>query len=320
MERGRTRALPGNRLPAPRKADTWPALPSRGCRAFTLVETLVSIAIFLILSLMLVSFALYSTSTWQSGIACDDRRTAATAFFSLLARDLRNAELPANAQGNRLNFVINPSSVGASYNLPQSFFWQAPSATDSSQGDLAVVGYFVQWVSDSTGSTPAPRLCRLVISSASSDYKLNSTPVGSWITSANLATYAPATQSSTYLGLVSENVLGLWICPLDQRQHPITNNAAGTAFAAGTFDSSQGFQSSNGTNYANALPPSVQVAIVTVDGRTAKLLGGNEKPAASTGATNFWSDVNTFYNGLAPQIKKGAQIHSTIITLNNAPR
>jgi len=67
-----------------------------------------------------------------------------------------------------------------------------------------------------------------------------------------------------------------------------------------------------------SLPAAIEVAIVTVDGRTALKLSGTEKPGPSTG--NLWSDVNKFYNSLPAPIRNGAEIHSSVINLANAPR
>lgn len=300
-----------------RKRQRWCAWPhfARGagsCQAFTLIELLVAITLFIIIVGILLSFVSSMNSTWQQGIAHNERRSAAMLAFNRVGRDLRSAALPTDVTASSLQFLINPSSLGSSYEFPQAAFWQAPSATERSRGDLAVVGYFVQWA-DST-----PRLCRYFANpSSSNSYLLYSSP-GAWIKDSLLASNAPATQASGYVGQLADNVLGLWLQPLDQQLKPITKAASGTNFPAGQFDSSLGYISSAGKTYVSGLPAGVEVVLVTVDSRTAKRLSGNEKPTASSG--NLWNDVNTFYSNLPTAIRKGAEIHSTIIGLANAPR
>ena len=51
----------------------------------------------------------------------------------------------------------------ATYKLPQAAFWQAPVASDRSRGDMALVGYFVQWVSQFADG----RRCRSSVGSLS---------------------------------------------------------------------------------------------------------------------------------------------------------
>ena len=126
--------------------------------------------------------------------------------------DLRFAALPANPAASNLQLVINPASRGNNYLLPQAAFWQAPVAGDRSRGNIALVGYFVQWVSEMKaqrhGSQALPALGRLpiIILQKPSDF----------VSDALIASNAPATKASGYAGQLAENVLGLWMQPLDQ--------------------------------------------------------------------------------------------------------
>jgi hypothetical protein len=168
---------------------------------------------------------------------------------------------------------------------------------------------------------------------------------------------APATQAMGYQGQLAENVLGLWVQALDQMGQPITKYpvysgtnpvvAATGTYTGAQFDSAKGYVST-GTYIASgttpsgtmplvyssnvmssgsyilpgagngSLPAAVEVAIVVIDSRTALRLSGTEKPAASTG--NLWKDVNTFYNSLPAVIKRGAEVESTVISINASPR
>lgn len=292
-------------------------------RGFSLLELLVATAVFLGLALILVSIAGSLSNFWQMGIAHNERRSSALAAFARMARDLRFAAVPANPSATNVQFVINPAKVGSSYLYPQAAFWQAPVAAG---GNTALVGYFVQWVNETNGSVP--KLCRLVIGSASTNYQYLKPSV--WISDPILANNAPAAKAFDYNGQLAENVLGLWMQPLDQRKNPIVIDASGAAFAPGQFDSTQGYTATltnaygtNSVTYAfkPALPASLEVAIVTTDARTAKRLSGNaaEKPP-SRSTTNMMNDVNAFYLNLPEHIKKGARIYSTVIELHSAPR
>jgi type II secretory pathway component PulJ len=286
---------------------------------FTLLELLVATAVFIALSLILVSIASSMSSFWQLGIAHNERRSSALSAFSRMARDLRFAALPGNPASTNLQLIINPPNLGSDYKLPQAAFWQAPVAGDRSRGNMALVGYFVQWVNETNGS-PAnlvPKLCRLV---ADSDYQMQKP--SDFVTDALVASNASATKESDYAGQLAENVLGLWMQPLDQQQKPISRDSKSQPFANGEFDSSKGyavsFTNAVTTRFATALPASLEVALVAVDARTAKRLTGAEKPMART--ADMWADVNAFYNSLPQPIKQGARIYSTVIDLHGAPR
>jgi hypothetical protein len=280
------------------------------------LELLVATAVFIGLALILVSIAASLSSFWQLGIAHNERRSSALSAFSRMARDLRFATLPPDPSATNFQLVINPDSVGTNYLLPQAVFWQAPVG---SKGSMALVGYFVQWVSE-PNSRPAPKLCRLVVDSNYSMQKPSD-----FVSDSLIASNAPATKASSYAGQLAENVLGLWMRPLDQRKIPILSDATAHAFPNGGFDSTKGYKvtltNAPGTLvYPSALPASLEVALVAVDARTAKRLSGRpaEKPGVAT--EDMWNDVNTFYGYLPQDIKEGARIYSTIIDLQSAPR
>ena len=289
--------------------------------AFSLLELLVATAVFVVLALILVSIAGSLSSFWQIGIAHNERRSSALSAFARMARDLRFAALPANPASSSLQLVINPPNVGTTYLLPQAAFWQAPVASERSQG-MALVGYFVQWVNETNGAVP--KLCRLLIDSTNYQYQKPS----DWVSDSLITDNAPATKASGYNGQLAENVLGLWMQPLDQRKNPILNDAKAQTFPNGQFDSTRGYAVSltnaSGTlvtnSFAPSLPASLEVVLVAVDARTAKRLLGRAKEKPSARSVNMWNDVNTFYSDLPPEIKQGARIYSTVIDVHSAPR
>jgi len=379
--------------------------------AFTLVELLVAMAITLLVIVVMVSIMNGTSTLWKQGIVHDDRRSAALAVFERMAQDLRASAQPTDFSGPTLQMVISStsasgplSSLSGTYQLPQAIFWQAASGrmvalssgaaisgTNGGNGDLAVIGYFVQWTANSNGTT-TPKLCRLFIDPSSPAYGVYpvsgaASAVYSGTTTSGASTWtstitdallsgsygAPATQATGYQGELAENVLGLWVQALDQQGQPITQypvysgsnpiTSGSATFPSGQFDSTKGYISSvlyqsgtyaptTATTYSTSvflsgssspgtvivggttptyweppvaankgsLPAAIEVAIVTVDSRTALLLAGTERPVLQSGSFSLWSNVNAFYNGLPPLIRHGAEIHSTIINLADGPR
>ncbi len=303
--------------------------PTRGALAcergrpssFSLVEMIMAMAILSIIVIVLLSMTTSLMSTWQFGQAKNERRTAGQDALDRMARDLRQAALPlSRSNPNSLQFVINPPGVSAAYQFPQAIFWQAPVATDGgTNGNLAVVGYFVQWING------APSLTRCVINpSTGSDYLIYANPPTSWITDSLIQNYAPATASSGYAGLLADNILGLWVQALDPRGNPIQQSVG---YPGENFDSRLPYSYTNTvypavqtTNGPGVLPASVQIAILVLDARTAKRLTGSEKPTVSSLSGHFWSDIQSFTSTLPPVIQKGAEIQTVTVDLANGPR
>jgi prepilin-type N-terminal cleavage/methylation domain-containing protein len=289
--------------------------------SFTLVEMLVAIAILGIILIVLLGMTTSIMNTWQFGQARNERRTAGQAILDRISRDLRQAALPASRSNtNSLQLVINPTGVSTAYEYPQAIFWQAPVPTDEGiSGNLAVVGYFVQWVSG------VPMLSRILINpSSTGSYLVYSTPAA-WISDSILATNAAGTAASGYSGLMAENVLGLWVQALDPQGRPIKQRP--TDHAGENFDSRLSYTYTNSvypsvlsTNIAPVLPASIQVAILVVDSRTAKRLTGTEKPTTASLTGNFWTDINTFYSSLPPVVQKGSEIQTITVDLASGPR
>lgn len=277
-----------------------------------------------ILSLIMIILLGMTTSlmtAWQLGQAKNERRNIGQAVLERMSRDLRQVALPASRSNtNSLQFVINPSTISTTYQFPQAVFWQAPVSTDGgTNGNLAVVGYFVQWINK------IPSLSRILINPSSSSYLVYSSPAN-WITDTILTNNASATSASGYEGLLADNVLALWVQALDPQGNPIRQSAG---VAGENFDSRLGYSYTNSvytgvasTNMASALPASMQIAIVVVDSRTAKHLtgAGTELAATSMLTGNFWSDVHGYYSHLPTVIQKGAEIQTTTVDLASGSR
>lgn len=292
---------------------------------FTLVEVLVSSAVLGILLLSLAQVASTVADTWNSGQSRVERRQQGRAIVDFLGRELRSAALPAHrvvlSDSADLQFILNPPSLGRDLMNPHALFWQAPVATNTGQGALAQVGYFVRW----TGNKPY--LCRLFVNPGSSDYQVyDSTQIGSWM-NAGIASVATPTAENGWAGLFAENVLGFWVRCLDGNGSVIQQS--GPAL----YDSRVSYTSTvegAATSYpAPVLPCCVEVSIVTVDSRTASYIDADVKSAimalvAEPGTINAAAFVSALSERAAAQQKlvpilRGAAPHQIQVYLENAP-
>jgi len=305
--------------------------------SFSLVEMLVAIAVLSIIMVLLAGMTGSLMTLWRGGQAHNERRTDTQAIFDRMSRDLQQMSVPAARYGNPalyntngLEMGINPSGVSTNFEFPQALFWQAPVANNgSTNGNLAIVGYCVQWVNGS------PFLTRVLINpqtipSSANYYTIYSSP-SSWISDNVITNTAPATTNSGYQGLMSPNVLGVWFQCLDGMGNPIQQ---GSSIAGESFDSRLGYAYTNFlyTNSSGnpvittyppcALPAAIQVAIVIIDSATARHLTGTEKPMVNSTylSGNFWNDVQYFYTNLPPIIRQGAEIQTTTVQISNGPR
>ena len=284
---------------------------------FTLIELLVSTAIMLLLLLVLSATSIGITNMWQRGIAHNERREEVIFVFQKITKDLRTAAASINPF-NAPVFLINPSKVGITYTNPQALFFE---------GGPKLYGYFVQWINNT------PSLCRLQVNR------------GIAINDQLILDNAPLTKESGYKGLLAENILGLWVQPLDGNVEPIAATTTGSWNANNGYkveledwrlvetekddpdDHSipprkikvfinvfQGIK-----NYSFKMPATVKIAIVVVDKRRAKLLTDAEKPPRLISG-NAMNDAVTFFTGLREPIRRGANIYITTVFLPTGPK
>lgn len=190
--------------------------------AFTLVELLVATAALSILVLVLVQIVSQTSQSWLSGEGGVERRRNSRSFTDFIGDELRQALKPIESQttdspGN-LQFLVNPPAS----RLPNdclnvdAIFWQAPLATETSLGDIAVIGYFVRWYQGK------PYLCRLFINpSINSNEGLIRNPSyliydaedeNSWLSPSLIDSLVrPTDKAAGYRGMFADNVLGLWV-------------------------------------------------------------------------------------------------------------
>lgn len=242
--------------------------------AFTLPELLVSMAILSLLVVMLSQMVNQAATAWARGESNKERMQDARAVVEFMSNELQSALLPVNrSTQTSLQFVINPTAITAgTFNNRDSVFWQTPQATEQTQGDVAEVGYFVRWDTTSVPANPRPILCRFFVNPDDvTNFKIYSDPA-KWLSDQILRDVAPGTKPD-YKGLFAENVLGLWVTPLDPTGQPITLDATGASITG--FDSRKGYKytDSSGTTQTQAacsLPAAIDLGLVTLDSRSAK--------------------------------------------------
>jgi prepilin-type N-terminal cleavage/methylation domain-containing protein len=261
-----------------------------GTAGFSLVELLVAMAVLAILSLVLLGVSNQVGNTWASGQNDNQNRMRARAALEFIGRELQAAFLSPDPSDGSLQFVINPSTVTLRHH--DAIFWQAPVATDTSRGDLAVVGYFVRW-HDGRGS-----LCRFFANpSDPASHLIDQHPATTdWVTDNLLDTVAPADKASHYAGLFLENVAGLWVEASARDGTPY----GGDSRAAG-----------------NVLPASVNISLVLLDNRIAERLREMPEVAAVSAASATAASATAFLDALPPVIRPGASLVHFRVALRN---
>jgi prepilin-type N-terminal cleavage/methylation domain-containing protein len=242
---------------------------------FTIVEMLVATAVLCLLVVLLFQIANQTSSTWILNEGQIERRENGRAILSSITAEMQGALL-SSAGRSDLQFIVNPSHLAADRKNNSAVFWQAPIATDRRLGDIAEVGYFVKW-DISAPASPKAQLCRLFINPVDpTSPVLKANPLfliyekpNEWAVAEVLDQVAPADKQSSYAGLFSENVLGLWIRCLAPDGQTITKTASGLPFPTGSFDSRQGYTWAGGVQSANSLPAAVEIGIALIDTRAA---------------------------------------------------
>lgn len=248
---------------------------------FTLLEMLVAITILCLICVILASILEYTSNIWQQGEVDNQNRRRARIALERIGQELRAATLPLNRTSQTsLEFIVNPSSIGSNYLNRDAIFWQAPIATDTSQGDLAEVGYFVRYVNNQ------PVLCRFFVNPSGSNY-IESNPTG-WLSASILDSVAPATQASQYQGLFLQNVLGLWIQAFNQD---------GTAYGGDS-------------RVSGTLPAWVDLTLVLIDSEHARRL-------TSPGHPGSYSTASMFIASLPNAVSSGLSIVTMRVCLAN---
>lgn len=254
--------------------------------AFSLVEILAAVAVLSLVMLILVGLSDQVSRVWSKGLSQNQHRNRARAALTFMSRELSQAMVSPDANDTALQFVINPAKVTLNY--PNSVFWQAPVATDSSSGNLAEVGYFIQ----RDGSRA--NLCRLLVNPTDTANFLiyDAADPTKWASDAILTAVAPATKGTRYRGLFLENVLGLWVQAY---------NKDGTVYSG----------NSRLTTPINTLPAYVKISLVFLDENCAKRVTGQAPLATAT------DTPDGFISNLPTSLRSGASVATFTVALKN---
>jgi prepilin-type N-terminal cleavage/methylation domain-containing protein len=305
-------------------------------KGFSLLEMLVAVAVFaLLLVLLSGAYSGVDRAVSQANARREANQTGRAAL-EWITRDLErirplapgsvwsvtqntNTNRPAATAG--VQFLIASNQITANKN-PHAAFWQVASE-ESAGRTMAVVGYFVRWVAETSGTRPV--LCRLYLNQTNAGYTNlyagTDTSGTAWLNDA-LLTNAPADAAGSYKGWFADNVHSIWFRALDANGAPITANASSNAFPGGSYNSSEGYLSGTNRVMGPALPASVEVAVIVVNpnrlqGNTATFpvpagLGSN--PA------NFWSDIQSAMadTNIPPRLRESLRLYSTRVPIRYA--
>ncbi len=301
--------------------------------AFTLLECLVAMAVLTIMVVLMASVASHVSKAWRDVNAANQRRSVARIPLQFMARELQAlcppvpmpgaAQSPANLQfvANLPVNTGNATAIPADVLNPHALFWQA---LDSKDGSIVETGYFVRWDTASKPGNALPQFCRFFVGPHdSADYIVYNQVGGvaeNWL---NMLPKVTTAKAPDYQGLMSDNVLALWVRCLDVDGLPITRNAAGQILNGGYgFDSRQGYRepASGKIHPPPAWPPCVEISLVTIDTMAASRLKSPVVPTVNS-PENFDKDANTpgsllyFMANLPPEARSGAQAFSTRVFL-----
>lgn len=263
----------------------WPN--KRGARrnGFSLVEILAAIAVLLLVMLILVGLSDQMSRVWSKGLSQNQHRNRARSALTFMGRELRQTVVSPDSTDTALQLIINPTSV--TLNFPNSIFWQAPVATDTTNGNIAEVGYFIRRDGNRAN------LCRMLVNPTDTNFLIydNANP-DKWVSDSMLDLVAPATKASQYRGLFLENVIGLWVKAYNKDGTPYLGN-------------------SRQTTPVNQLPACIKISLVFLDETSAKRA---TSPVPLAGASDT---PETFINNLPTVLKAGASVATFTVALKN---
>lgn len=337
-------------------------LPSRfRSEAFTLIEVLVAAALTLFIVGVLLTGVNEGSRVWLSSLDGRDQGSRTRAMMQTMVEDIRRASLDANFQQRRLDYTTNAANP-ATNSWPQFFlnlasphaldlnpgaiFMFSPLRGGNAQGLNSVIGYFVQWPTIGPGVPAMGRFFTSAFPSNSSvpsyaNHPSSTTLPSTWqLTRANIDAVAPvfsatATSQGVFLangrGSLVDSVIAMWVRALDPEGNPIVLDANGntTGYA---FDSRRGYSYTRGVTTITvsppALPPAVEICVLTVTGASAQrspdifFNGGALISAftnyAATSPANFDQEITTYIGQLPDAVQRDVRQYRTIVRIPNA--
>lgn len=258
-----------------------PLRDTKRVSGFTLLELLVSMAIFILLAALMLTVTTEAGRMWQQSEGQKNRRQAARIILETISRDLQGAAFPVGTHlPGSLAFLVNPA-IGAGFLRPNAAFWQTRSQQDSL--GMADVGYFVR------KNGAVGELCRIRIPAGDPDSIFSN--IDRTISSAVLDRLAPGTGDNDLKGLLAENVLGFWFVLRDNEgvEIPLPYDSRTTAIR----------------------PTFVDVGIVLIDARTARKIREGSAVEAS-----YSLPMEDFVDALPTEIRQGVQTFTSRIRIH----
>lgn len=226
-----------------------PMFCARKRTGMTLIEVLVSVAVFSLISVLL--FGLFSATQNTSSILLGQglQRQDAAWILHSMSQELRTAlrsvsgtdesifplsppfgaDLSRVAAARQAALLINPAGIEESLRHVNTIFWLSESSRAGKP--VKLLGYAVRY--EQTPEGPRPRLLRLEADRETAFSSLErlrdpSTPEGGsdggsprWVTTDLFAELAPGTRDEAFQGWVSDTILALFVWALDPEMKPI---------------------------------------------------------------------------------------------------
>jgi len=321
------------------------ALSAPGKRGFTLVEMLISMAIFSLLLVMVLLMLGEVSRAWISGERRVESFQNGRAVLELIVRELAQAAI-----SDKLQFVQDPKLGAAVPNLApnsSSLFWQAPIIS-TTNGNMCVVGYYLTRVNPSGASAGQYQLRRLLVrpDDTNSYYKVyNAAPNASnapWVDTLPADAFKEIGEAGlsspgrASAAIVSDGIVAFWARCLDGNGNPIPwLSGAGTpngdpSAAPLKFNSAAKFQpavpgSTNRVQYtdrtatlaAHRLPAAVELTLITVDSRALRRQPAIPNMDAAASPEQIPAQVDKFLRDARANGIDSARVFSTLVRLGN---
>jgi len=282
-----------------------------------MIELLVATAILSLLVVLLVDTLNRTGHAWTAGESQIERRQSARAMADSIAQELNPALLSIDPNDQTgVQMVLNTSNIPPIYRNPDAIFWQAPLATDRSKGDIAEIGYFLQW-DTSVPSQPKPLFSRFFVNPTdATNYLIFKAPAG-WLTGDIIKTMAPAVKKAPvpYQGLFAENVIGFWVrCYSYDKSNPPKLTLITDGNGNNTFDS----------RVSKNLPVKIKIYLVLVDDTAIPKI--HEYPlkyelakrANAADEATKGPDLDAFITSLPDGVRQTARTFTAEVRLQNA--
>ncbi|MCE9587813.1 MAG: prepilin-type N-terminal cleavage/methylation domain-containing protein [Verrucomicrobia bacterium] len=263
-----------------------------------------------------------------------------------------NPATPTN-DARQLQMLVNPTNLPTELRNAGSIFWTTSRGT--TLGGTSLVGYFLRWETAAGSARPVLCRYFVSGGGVENRLQIlrgQATNNTVWVNDSNVTAVAPANANNGYQGWVADGVLAIYIRVLDPEGRPISNYARapinvtyipvnatsdntyyrtefspasadtnGAAITSNFYDSLQGFsyRRSAGSVWLNvsgpAMPPLVEIILVTAPMRMIKRLTTPPTRVDSGNPGSVWNDVDAFVAGLPASLKNQARVVSTTVAL-----